>query len=299
MSPEIVEIGWQDVAWHAVFFRHVSEEFDGIDFAGWAEAGGWTARYTVFALVEGGAIVSTVGVSRMQLVVGAQAGDASPARIVRPALQLGAVATRADRRGKGLAARLMCRVLALADADDLPVLLFANSTVTGFYPRFGFRPVKPSRVWVREVLLPAVERGAGLDPMCAADRLRIEALCARSLPHRGALSAMPDPAILLWYLCNDVGRALSVDGGRSVIVVSEHKRILRVHDWVGQLPPNPLAHLGAVIHDRVERIEFGFLPPPAWFAARLQTVPDEDAFMFCRGVPLAGESLVFPAFLRT
>jgi ElaA protein len=52
--------------------------------------------------------------------------------------RIGRVATAKEARGDGLAARLMQRALALA--GDGPVVLEAQSYLTGWYGRFGFRP---------------------------------------------------------------------------------------------------------------------------------------------------------------
>jgi hypothetical protein len=77
MTGEIIEIGCHDTRWHAPFFRHVADAFGDIDFQRWATAGGWGGGYSVMALLENDQIVSTVGVSRMQLVLRSGGGKAS------------------------------------------------------------------------------------------------------------------------------------------------------------------------------------------------------------------------------
>lgn len=298
MTGEIIEIGCHDTRWHAPFFRHVADAFGDIDFQRWAAAGGWGGGYSVMALLENDQIVSTVGVSRMQLVLRGGGGKGSAEAM--PGLQLGAVATRADRQGRGYAGALMQRVLASADTLRLPVLLFANSSVTDFYPRFGFHRLPSHRAWTMGAFEPSGAVATPLDPTREADRRLLSDICTRSIPHGGALSAAPEPSLPLWYLCNGLARALVLDGGRSIVFVTEADSCLRVHDWLGPLPVDPLATLCSVMSAPVARIEFGFLPPCGWFGDNLRVEPDDAAFMYWRAArPMPPGPLLFPEMLMT
>ena len=57
------------------------------------------------------------------------------------AMRIGRVVTRPDARGAGLAARLVADVV--ARHGDRPLVLDAQAHLTGFYARFGFRPIGP------------------------------------------------------------------------------------------------------------------------------------------------------------
>ena len=57
---------------------------------------------------------------------------------------IGRVATAADARGRGLAARLMDEGIALC--AGLPITLGAQAYLEGWYERFGFRPSGPGYV---------------------------------------------------------------------------------------------------------------------------------------------------------
>jgi predicted N-acetyltransferase YhbS len=124
-------VGHSDSAWHDRFFGFVASIFeDGRTFSPWGARGGWVDGYDVFAMVFDDQIVGTVGWQSMRYVINGKE---------RSGYQLGAVATRADHRNRGLARLLMNKVLGELDAPDQPVILFANSSVVDFYPRFGFR----------------------------------------------------------------------------------------------------------------------------------------------------------------
>ncbi|MCB1004925.1 MAG: GNAT family N-acetyltransferase [Acidimicrobiales bacterium] len=57
--------------------------------------------------------------------------------------RIGRIATRADRRGQGLAAALVAAAL---DGVDGPAVLDAQSQMVGWYARFGFAPDGPEFV---------------------------------------------------------------------------------------------------------------------------------------------------------
>ena len=120
-----------DRAWHDRFFGFVASIFEGgRTFSAWGARGGWVDGYDVFAVVVDDQVVSTVGRQSMRYMINGEA---------RSGYQIGAVATHADHRNRGLARLLMNKVLDELDAPDQPVILFANSSVLDFYPRFGFR----------------------------------------------------------------------------------------------------------------------------------------------------------------
>jgi hypothetical protein len=79
-----------------------------------------------------------------------------------------------------------------------------------------------------------------------------------------------------------LAKALVLDGGGSIVFVTEADSCLRVHEWLGPLPVDPLATLCSVTSAPVARIEFGFLPPCGWFGDNLRLEPDDAAFMYWR-----------------
>src|ERR1700730_17701378 len=90
-----------DIEWHSPFFQFVAMIFRGSEaerWQLWRDRGGWTERYEIFAILDGDRLVSTIGRTRMQLVVNGE---------TRVGYQLGAVATLNSYRQQGLARQLM------------------------------------------------------------------------------------------------------------------------------------------------------------------------------------------------
>lgn len=183
-----------DIEWHDRFFRFVAGVFPGIDaerWAVWRDRGAWRDAYEVLSLVDGKQIVSTIGVTRMQLVVGG---------VARTGLQLGAVATLDSYRGQGLSRRLMEWMFAERSSPHQPVFLFANESVLGFYPRFGFRHVPQHRWVLRVKIAPEASRARRFDPESAEDRRRLAAICGEAKAIPGSLTARDYYPIALWHL---------------------------------------------------------------------------------------------------
>jgi GNAT superfamily N-acetyltransferase len=111
----------------------------GITFRQWWEAGHWPHSYTCYTLMDDGQAQANISIYAMDLLIGGQ---------VQRCLQVGAVATRPERRGQGLSRLLMDYVLALT--PDVPFFLCANDSVLDFYPRFGFEKIpiwQPTLPW--------------------------------------------------------------------------------------------------------------------------------------------------------
>jgi predicted N-acetyltransferase YhbS len=171
MNGYVRVISHSDSAWHDRFFTFIELIFGGRTFFDWGARGGWVDRYNVFAMVIDDQIVGTVGRTAMRYVINGEA---------RSGYQLGAVATHPDHRNRGLARLLMKKVLSERDTPDQPVILFANSSVLDFDPRFGFRRVAQSGFFGRVDLHPAGTLAPRLDLARRTDRAWLADHCARA-----------------------------------------------------------------------------------------------------------------------
>ena len=102
----------------------------GIDFEAWVKDGYFEGDYIPYSLIENGKLLSNVSVNRMQFV---QNGAA------RTYIQLGTVMTDVAHRQRGLARRLMERVLRDWEGRCDGIYLFANLGALDFYRKMGFR----------------------------------------------------------------------------------------------------------------------------------------------------------------
>lgn len=110
-------------------FFELARQVFGLDFKRWYQNGWWRGTYRPNVLIKDGRVVANVSVNTMVFMVDGRE---------RHYVQLGTVMTAPEFRKRGLNRYLLERVQAeWRDRCDL-IYLFANSSVLGFYPRFGF-----------------------------------------------------------------------------------------------------------------------------------------------------------------
>ena len=119
---------------YAVQLNVLMREVFDFDFDFWFRRGMWSDKYESFSLIDAGRMVAHVGVSRMKLRVKGKEFFA---------IQLGGVATSPEARGQGHMRRLLGGVL--RRYAETPVFLFANDSVSDFYPKFGFSAARTMR----------------------------------------------------------------------------------------------------------------------------------------------------------
>lgn len=278
---ERLKILASDTGWHLPFFRFVGEVFPGVrteTWAVWRDRGGWTADYEVFALVDGGTIVATIGRSRMRLVIEGEE---------RVGYQLGAVATLERYRGQGLARRLMDWVLGSPDAPDQPIILFANRRVHEFYPRFGFRRLPQRRSVTAAALHPAGPQAPRLNLADPVDGARLAALCARARPVRGRLTARGYGSLALWNLTNAPVTVAWLPDHDAAVAFAVEDATLIVHDVFAERPFD-LRRVAPTLIDRpVTAVEMLIDPEDLWPAMTHFTLDDGNSPLFARGAAAA------------
>ena len=271
-----------DTKWHTRYFKFVAANFAGANAAHWRlwrDRGGWTENYEVFALVDGDRIVSTVGRTRMRLVIHGE---------TQTGYQLGAVATLAQYRRRGFARQLLDWVVEGVDEPGQPIILFANRSVIDFYPRFGFRRIPQLRFTAPVSIMPAGTRARRCDPASAADRSILADLCARARPTGSPLTARDYFPVLLWHLsCRPLVALWLPAFDAAVVAVADGDRLV-VHDLIASQPFDLHLVLPALVAHPVTELEFCFNPGD-WCAANRSELDDTDEPLFARGAtPIAG-----------
>lgn len=114
-------------------FNHLSRKVFGLDFEEWYKQGFWTEKYSPYSLVFNNNVVANISVNTMEFAI-----EGKPVN----AIQLGTVMTDPDFRNQGLSKALMECVLNDLRQKQQLIYLYANDSVTEFYPRFGFAKAK-------------------------------------------------------------------------------------------------------------------------------------------------------------
>lgn len=292
MASELLHLRHGDnAAVHELFHNFVPLTFRSVDFRLWQRRGGWDDSYEVFLLRQDGEIVASTGCTRLQLGVAGRECSG---------WQLGAVAVHPQQRGRGHARTLLQQVLSRIDAQQAPVLLFANENVLDFYPRFGFRALPQRRYAAAVDWQPSPDAPELCDINESAARERLRALCESALLNDALFGARRYYGVLLWHLCYRPLRACWLDEGNALAVVEEDAGVLYLHDLLARRRFDLAAALPALAQSAVTRLEFGFRPQAWWPAAR-DAGACEDTPLFVRGLDelRAADGLRFPDLAQT
>ena len=110
-------------------FNALTRQVYGFDFAQWFAGGYWSKNYIPCSFVYNGAVVANASVNLIDFEVWGER---------RHYIQVGTVMTDSCFRQLGLSRLLMERIMEKWGATGDLLYLFANDSVRGFYPKFGF-----------------------------------------------------------------------------------------------------------------------------------------------------------------
>jgi predicted N-acetyltransferase YhbS len=291
MSLRALTITHADTQWHGAFARFVSQIFPEIGFERWIEYGGWDERYVACALADGKRLVANLSLTRMELIVSGQR---------MRGWQLGAVGTEPELRGRGLQRQLMRHMFLAVQPDDV-VFLFANDEVLGFYPRFGFEPVREATFEAAELVEPSGEPLRTLSMSLPDDRALLQRIAATAAPVTERFGAERYGPIVLWYACNFYADGLRYDlDADAIFVVEQRADTLRVHDVLAASALELQAYLPRLIAAPVSRVELGFTGDRCSLAARSGAPYTQGQLFVHRQRPLQlAEPFRFPLLAQT
>lgn len=288
----IVRTIGEDAGLREMFYRFVDVIFPGLDFKRWHELGFWTSDYVPHAIVKDGRIVSNIGVSRQKILV---RGDELTG------IQIGAVGTIPDYRGKGLSRILMEHILQkYGETADL-FFLYADEDVFDFYPKFGFRRCDGT-VFEAESNLPKPAYSAkelSLDDPSDLELIRDVIDRRRDLTR--LFGARDYGHITFWHLINIFpGRVHYVEEDEAILILSERDGVVNLWEVIHTKPIDLHSVLPkAIASDRITKVRFHFPPDQLSFECDRKLV-DEEMPLFVRGeFPLDDIDFKFPLTAHT
>lgn len=257
-------------------FNGLMTEVFGFSFAPWHRLGLWGEDYECHSLIEGGRMIANASISKMDLLVNGRRYRVH---------QFGAVAVRPDRRGRGLARRLMSHIL--DSYPGVPSFLLANEDVLDFYPQFGFQRLSEHR--------PVLE--TAIDNDLQPKRLTVDdPFLAPALRGRGLFSQVLDrfnaDSILMFHLLFDGREVFQLPGGELVITSMSDGETLFLADVVSSRPVSFAEIKGGLPFSGVRRVEFGFCPDHLGLEPQWEEIVGDETPLFVRG------DLVWPRVFR-
>jgi len=153
---EIIEIHNTDEILVKAYHEYISRIFPSISFKKWHSEGFWTEKYIPHVLIESGIIIANVSAAIIDVIFDGRKCSA---------VQIGAVGTLPEYRGRGFSRILNDYVSNKYKGTADLIFLFANDSVLKFYPKFGFKLAIES-IYVQESNIPK--------PAFSARKLSIE-----------------------------------------------------------------------------------------------------------------------------
>jgi len=236
----------------------------GLDFELLYQKGYWDDVYSCYGILDNEEVVSNVSFHQLILEK-----DNEKYNVV----SIGSVMTYESHRGKGYARMLMEEVLKDHDVDAF--FLGANETVTEFYPRFGFKPVKFIKYRDSHIdRYPNGDKGKKLD--LDIDLELIEHYVKHRVKNSKNMYVYNDDYLKMFYmlyLYRD--NIYLVDD--AIIVCDREEDVLYVHD-IYMLKEKDIYSIVGPFVEEVLTVDYSF-------EVKLDGVTsyeDEDAYLFVR-----------------
>ena len=270
---------------YEIMFDNLIKEVFGFSFAPWFERKLWNDRYESYSIIENKRMLANICVYKTEMTVCGKPFHA---------LQFGGVATRTDKRGKGLSRLLIEHIL--TKYPDTSAFLGANPSVTDFYQRFGFRPVQTYHPYIEVAINNENCNDVKLSP---DDTTVIKAIHSRKI-HSHTLDSLNTQSIQQFHLLLDYPDAIYQLPNCGAIVVAEQEGdALFVADVIVKMTI-PFDTLQKELpFDGVHSVEFGFCPDwldvnPEWKPVDMAKEP-----YFIRGEWNLPEKFRFPTMSET
>lgn len=265
---EIIHGYRDDAGLRGSFNRLAKATFD-IDFEGWYQNGFWDGRFDPYSLVVEGEVVANVAVDYTDFRVDGQ---------VMPLLQLGTVMTRPDCRKRGYIRRIMEEID--RDFAGRGIYLFANDSVTEFYPKFGFLPGQ-EYLYSREVENhgPGELEQVPMDTPQAWERL-LDTM-ARNV-FFGRCDLVNGRGLVMFYVSKFMQKDVYWHRESGTYVIAEHKGdSAQIHQVFSSTVTDLTTVLG-FLGEKTKRVSLGFVPREGdGFTA--EPLVEEDTHFFVRG----------------
>lgn len=251
-------------------FNALAEKTFGLNFEGWYQNGFWGDNYDPYSAVVDGEVVANVSVNKTDMVIGGQR---------KRIYQLGTVMTAEEYRNRGMIRAIMAEVAQdTRDADG--VYLFANDSVTEFYPKFGFRR-GTEYVYTKAVDQSGENRMVNV-PMGASADWAVLSRAMEKSTFRGGCDMAGNPGLIFFYVSQFMKECVFYSEELDAYVIAElEDGELLLHNV---FCPNAVSldEVIAAFGGEVRKVTLGFAPGES-AGFDVQELHEEDCTFFVKG----------------
>jgi GNAT superfamily N-acetyltransferase len=271
------------------FFELAKQVFD-LNFEMWYQSGFWGDGFIPYALADNDSIVSSISVCLNIMKWQNQ---------IKRCVQISTVMTSPQFRGKGLSQFLLYKVLEEWKGKCDLIYLYANDSVVGFYPKFGFEKA------IEHQCMKSIRRTGGsslrkLDMAAPEDRALLIDKYKLSNPF-SAFTMEGNTGLLMFYCLQAMkDHIYYIDRYKAIVVAKQDKEKLVCYDIFTDCNCELDDILGAMADENTECVALGFSPKSTqeW---TITTLCEEDTTFFVldgKANIIAEHRLMFPLLSR-
>lgn len=234
-------------------FNELAHLVFGINFEEWYQIGCWDDRYICYSFLKEDKIIANVSISKMDLVIDG---------LVKKAIQIGTVMTHPELRGRGLSRLLMKHVLDMYEHKCDIIFLFANNSVTDFYPKFGFTAIPESRFTQKIDAIQTIDSPLRkLNCSVKEDLDCINRLLLARKPISERFGMGNNQGIFMFYALYVFPESIYYSPeDEAIVVFQQDGDTLNLYDVVSQVGVNLIDLLSRIANENTENIHFHFTP---------------------------------------
>lgn len=267
-------------------FNQLATLVFGINFEEWYQNGCWDDRYICYSFLREDKIIANVSISKMDLVI-----DGS----LKKAIQIGTVMTHPDFRGRGLSGLLMKHVLDIYECECDILFLFANSSATDFYPKFGFTALPEYRFTLKNNAISKVDSPLRkLNCSEIEDLELIKSLLWARKPISEQFGISNNQGIFMFYALYVFSESIYYSPeDEAIVVFQQEDYTLNLYDIVSQVAVNLNDLLPRIANEQTDYIHFHFTPDQFTDNAQYELTDVNDDKLFVKANFALNKNSVF------
>jgi predicted N-acetyltransferase YhbS len=271
---------YKDIETFKESFNELAKTVFGLDFKKWYEKGCWNDNYICYSYVDGDKVIANASINKMTFV--------SNDREYK-AIQVGTVMTHPDYRNQGLSGKLMNHIIEKYEQEYDFIYLFANESVLGFYPRFGFGKVQESSFSLKMPGLktqPATTHSLRrLDTNNTDDFRMMGQFAAERIPVSSIIGVKNNEHLLMFYFIIAFNDAIYyIEDVDAIVIFKQVDKHLHIFDIISKQKVDYDIILYSIVSADTETVHFYFTPDYDNERLHTEFITESDDVLFVRPI---------------
>lgn len=235
-------------------FYELPREAFGVDFQKWNEAGYGKVFHRPYCLFDGNRAAAGVCASILEFEYKGKR---------ETYVQIGGVVTRREYQHMGLSRYLMEQVISDWEDQCSMIYLYANDSVTAFYPKFGFKEVQDYE-YIRTTSETAQDNSAKvrkLDVENEKDLKRLITRIKKGNPYAALEVIREDVSLMMFYCMRYVKEMIyEIEDLGAVVIADYQGDVLEISDILSDGRAEMDEIIGRMERKGIKTIKLGFTP---------------------------------------